>query len=359
MLTPFYDPELSYEDNFDQGPFGLFASEPDFESPKLPPTQVLGQQLQLPFGIPAGPLINAAYVKAAFKWGFDVAVYKTVRSRSHPCHPQPNVVPVRVGEKLTLQQAAAGVKAGTKYQAPLSITNSFGVPSMDPDWWQPDMAQAIAAAGPGQLMIASFQGTRVEGQPAGGLIDDYVATAKLVAETKPPIMVANLSCPNEGTGNLVCFDLPTVTKLASRIKNQVPDIPLLLKTAYFQDHSALEKLVTEVGPIVDGFITINTIPAKVFDAAGNQALPGPGRQVSGVCGAAIKWAGLEMVERLVQLKAEKGIDFVVIGSGGVVSPADYTEYRAAGADAVMSATGAMWNPRLALEVKQQVAAGDK
>ena len=42
-----------------------------------------------------------------------------------------------------------------------------------------------------------------------------------------------------------------------------------------------------------------------------------------------------------------------IGVGGVTTPADYFEYRAAGADMVMSATGAMWNPHLAIDIKKE------
>ena len=34
-----------------------------------------------------------------------------------------------------------------------------------------------------------------------------------------------------------------------------------------------------------------------------------------------------------------------------MNAADFTEYREAGADAVMSATGAMWNPYLAQDIK--------
>ena len=39
----------------------------------------------------------------------------------------------------------------------------------------------------------------------------------------------------------------------------------------------------------------------------------------------------------------------------VITPADYKEYRDAGADAVMSATGAMWNSHLAAEIKDSLA----
>ena len=53
--------------------------------------------------------------------------------------------------------------ADTNYETPLSISNSFGVPSHSPDAWQPDMRAAIEAAGPGQVLVPSFQGSRVEG----------------------------------------------------------------------------------------------------------------------------------------------------------------------------------------------------
>jgi dihydroorotate dehydrogenase len=45
--------------------------------------------------------------------------------------------------------------------------------------------------------------------------------------------------------------------------------------------------------------------------------------------------------------------FAIIGVGGAGSAAAFDEYRRAGADAVMSATAAMWNPRLAEEIKGQ------
>ncbi len=36
-----------------------------------------------------------------------------------------------------------------------------------------------------------------------------------------------------------------------------------------------------------------------------------------------------------------------------IKPEDYFEYKDAGADAVFSATGAMWNPSLAIEIKEK------
>jgi dihydroorotate dehydrogenase len=88
----------------------------------------------------------------------------------------------------------------------------------------------------------------------------------------------------------------------------------------------------------------------VVDEDGKQALPGAGRLKSGICGASIKQAGLDMVGRIAQIREELKQDFAIIGVGGVMTPDDYTEYRQRGADVVQSATGAMWNANLAYEI---------
>lgn len=381
IVTPFYDPYKSYEENYDEGPFGAFADvlRADFEesgdagfdkvktssaedrkilAEKLPVSQKhatwLGQELDLPFGIPAGPLLNARYCKAAFRMGFDVCVYKTVRTRAYDCHPAPNVLPLELKEnELTMERAREVVVTKSNYTSPLSITNSFGVPSRAPEEWQPDMAAAVAAAKKGQILIGSFQGTKSSDGSLEKFIADYVNAAKLTKETGAPVLEANLSCPNEGSGNLVCFDVPTVIKIATAIKNAIGDTPLILKLAYFESESQLRELVKNVGGIVQGLASINTIPAKVETSSGEQALPGEGRAISGVCGSAIKWAGLDMVHRLRLLKEELGLDYSIIGVGGVMTAQDYVKFRENGADVVMSATGAMWNPFLAKEIRSQ------
>ena len=105
LREPFYDPQKSYEENYEKGPFGAFqnpafaeamAGKPEkYENKDDPQFDFLGNKVYLPFGIPAGPLLNGKYVKAALDMGFDIAVYKTVRTGAYPCHPWPNVVAVR------------------------------------------------------------------------------------------------------------------------------------------------------------------------------------------------------------------------------------------------------------------------
>ena len=358
--TPFFDPERSYEDNFTEGPFGAFAETHEWQPTGIPAYRVFGQAVHLPFGIPAGPLLNGKYVKAALDHGFDIPVYKTVRTRKYASAAWPNVLAVRVpGAELSFEQAEQGLIADHNYSEPIAITNSFGVPSFEPDFWQPDMAEAARYAHAGQFVVGSFQGTTNRHGDIDAYIQDFVLAAKLVKETGVKVLEANLSCPNEGTGHLLCYDTQRSRTILSSIKDEIGDLPLCIKIGYFKDQEALTHFVTEVGSLVQGISAINTIPAKIVNEQGQQALPGAGRERSGVCGHPIKWAGLAMVRRLTALRKQLDLTFTIIGVGGVTTPHDYHEYKSAGADIIMSATGAMWHPELAQETKAAQSSATK
>lgn len=358
IRTPFFDPLQSYEVNYDQGPSGAFADGVVVEQSDEPTHDFYGHKVYLPLGIPAGPLLNSAYCAAAFQKGFDVCVYKTVRSSTYPCHPFPNVLAIHPDGDLTIEKLKQPQIADTTYTDPLSITNSFGVPSKEPAVWQEDVKRAIAAAGKGQVLVLSFMGTVRPDQTEADFVEDYVSAAKLAHETGAPILETNLSCPNVGNEGLVCYNLDVTEKVAKGIRAAIGNTPFILKVGYYGNDADMERLAEIADEYADGVSGINTLQAEVRNAAGEQALPGsPARLRSGVCGAGIKWAGLDFVRRMKAIKDKRGFTFALEGVGGVLSAADYQEYRAAGADSVMSATGAMWNPYLAKEVKQEVLNG--
>src|SRR3989338_11341605 len=122
----------SYEENWETGPFWAFADG-----------KVLGQEKRIPFGIPAGPLLNGRFIKAALDKGFDICVYKTVRSYEKKVNQWPNVLPVDINGDLTLEQAKKGVTVKNSFAEPLAITNSFGNPSYPVAVWQSDVADAV------------------------------------------------------------------------------------------------------------------------------------------------------------------------------------------------------------------------
>src|SRR5579859_6743007 len=135
LHKPFYDPQKTYQENYEKGPYGAFSNNKIYPQPSEPTYTFLGQKVYLPFGIPAGPVINSNFAKASFEKGFDIVVYKTVRSDIYPCHPFPNILSVNVQGDLTLQKLQEQLVADTYYHEPLSITNSFGVPSKTPEVW--------------------------------------------------------------------------------------------------------------------------------------------------------------------------------------------------------------------------------
>lgn len=352
LSTPFFDPLKSYDDNYDQGPFGAFADAEVVENAGEPAHDFHGHKVYKPLGIPAGPLLNSAYCAAAFRKGFDIAVYKTVRSGTFPCHPWPNVLAIHPDGDLDFDALAKPVIADTTYSEPLSITNSFGVPSKEAAVWQEDVRKAIAAEGKGQVLVLSFMGTVRPEQTQDEFVADYVLAAKLSKETGAKVLETNLSCPNIGNEGLVCYNLDVTEKVARGIREVIGDTPLILKVGYYKEDADMERLADIAAKYANGVSGINTLQAEVRNAEGEQALPGsPARLRSGVCGAGIKWAGLDFVRRMRAIMDKKGYTFSLEGVGGVTVPEDYKEYRGAGADVVMTATGAMWNPSLAKEIK--------
>src|SRR3989344_5690270 len=299
LRTPFYDPTKSYGENYDAGPFGAFADGKVFVQDGEPKADFLGHKVYTPFGIPAGPLLNSAFCKAAFEKGFDVCVYKTVRSDAFPCHPFPNVLAIHPEGDL------------------------------------------------------SFMGTVKPNQTQQELIDDYVLAARLSNETGAHVLETNLSCPNIGNEGLICYNLDLTERIAKGIRDSIKDKKFILKVGYYQSDACMERLAEIANEYADSISGINTLQGEIRNATGDQALPGsPARLRSGVCGAGIRWAGLDFVKKLAAIRAKRNFKFSIEGVGGVLTPENYKKYRDAGADSVMSATGAMWNPYLAQEIKE-------
>lgn len=350
LQAPFFDPNKTYKDNWEEGPFNGFADGVVLPHESEAKYSFFGHHVNYPLGIPAGPLLNGKFVNAALDKGFDIPVHKTVRSKTHPCNEWPNVLGADIPGDLTLEMAQKPIVVRNEYKEPLSITNSFGNPSYEPDVWMEDLMKSVEHAKQGQLVMCSFEGTKREGMSSDDYIRDWADGMGLLVQAGVKVVEANFSCPNEGAAQLLCFDVPKVQLVAHAIKEKIGDTPLVIKIAYFGE-DALKQLVKETGSIVDGYSAINTIAAPVVNPDGTQALIGAHRVKSGICGHAVKWAGLDMTRRLKELRDEYSMDYTIIGCGGVTVPSDFKEYRDAGADVVMTATGAMWNPYLAQEIK--------
>ena len=137
-----YDISKSYDWNYDNGPT-FSGNIPKITNIK--PIKLWGYELNSPLGVPAGPLLNSNYIELYGKLGFNLPVYKTLRTYFRQAHPAPNCLYVETKAQLTPADMN-----NTIYSRPseptkpneIAITNSFGMPSKSIEVWQADIEKA-------------------------------------------------------------------------------------------------------------------------------------------------------------------------------------------------------------------------
>jgi dihydroorotate dehydrogenase (NAD+) catalytic subunit len=353
----FYDPSKTFEENSTKGPFNL--DQKDYRHNYSPRHTFLGFKIQTPFGIAAGPLPTSGHTNAAFRLGYDVVCYKTQRTVKFKPNQFPHILSLDIDGDLTPEKAAQGVVGKTEIPrdtSNLTITNSFGNPSSGPDFWVDDLKEALKGVGPGQLLIMSVVGTIQDGFTREDYYEDFAKAARLAKKAGAKAIEINLSCPNVANEGILCYSEDAVLDICKRVKKTIGDTPLVAKLGYFSDaqQQTLENIVLKTHSYVAAYSSINTIPGNIVDENGNQALPGKNRLQSGCCGAGIRWAGLDMVSRLNQIRKLHNLNYEIIGVGGVMNAKDYQALIDKGANCVQSVTGAMWNQHLAQEIKQTI-----
>ncbi len=340
-----YDIAVSYEENYRNGPRLQETLPPvAFKGRRVP---FLGYEVNSLLGIPAGPLLNSKWIIAYARLGFDLLVYKTVRTTARPSHPPPNCMFLEMDQQIKTPDSNVRLIATLTPPGRLediSITNSFGMPSRDPSQWQADIGVAKRGLAVGQILIVSVVGT----PGVGDLADDYARGAAMAVEAGADMVEINLSCPNVVTKEGSIYNDPDASSTISKcVKESIGAVPLIIKIGFVANTDALAKVAAANAKHVQAISSINTLSFEVVRRDGTQALPGPGRLRSGVCGAAIRPCALKQTAQLAELKRLNKYDFSVIGVGGILTPDHIQEYFNVGAEAVMSATGAMWNPHLA------------
>ncbi len=346
-----YDIDKDYYENFENGP-KFSGNFPNLGSLKKESFDFFGKSIDFPLGIPAGLLLNSRWIDFYSKMGFSLLVYKTVRTRKHPSHPHPNCLFVK-SEMLDPFNLPYQLVAPVGYEPSsvreVTITNSFGMPSMDPDWWQEDMEKATIAVREGCAVLGSgvgtYQGTRWE------LIRDFVTVASMIKETGVSAVILNLSCPNVGDGEgLIYTDSELSKDILREVKKAIRDMPLIVKVG-FMFGKPLYEFVRSVAKYVEGISGINSIQTRVVTEEGLPAL-GKGREKSGVCGWAIRECAKLFTKELYSIRQKLKAEFLIMSCGGVTDSNSFYDLIESGADVVLSCTGAMFNPFLALEIRK-------
>src|SRR5512145_2712653 len=151
---PTYRTDRSFEWNHANGPD--FAG-PWPAVPETPAKDFFGLAVRSRFGVPASILLNSRWIETYARLGFDLLTYKTVRSQPRLCHAPPNWLFLDDRSVAAdLNKAEAPLALATRAPADARVATaagSFGIPSVAPEVWKPDIAAARRALGAGQAFI--------------------------------------------------------------------------------------------------------------------------------------------------------------------------------------------------------------
>lgn len=308
-----------------------------------------GLPVNSPLGISAGPLLNSGWLLYYANRGFDILVYKTVRSSQRACYPLPNLVPVVTGPLTT-----PGLTLDESPEMQGSWAVSFGMPSQTPDAWRQDVETARDHLASGQVLVVSVVGTQAEGTDSGDesldqLADDFALCAKWAMESGAHGIEANFSCPNVSTADGQLYQHPDAAgKVAARIRDAIGDAPLVLKIGRVTTAASAVDLISSVGPYVNGLAMTNSIAASVKGSDGRLLFDG---QCRGICGDATRAASVEQTRMFRTIVDDAPWSVELIGVGGISSATHVHEYLDAGADSIALATAVMIDPAVGEKIR--------
>lgn len=357
---PLYDIHKTYLENAQEGPFFSGTLPKREMPPKEKWIDFLGHRVASPLGVPAGPLLTSRWIDLAGKLGFDIPIYKTIRSAEHPSHPLPNMVFVDTHGMIQNEehpQNATLVLHPSSHLEELAVTNSFGMPSKSPRFLHEDIPRANSSLQEGQVMVVSVVGSV---RSDSTFIEDFVKVAQLAKESGAKIIEANFSCPNVGKNEGCLYMSPTtVAEIGRALAEAIAPIPLIIKVGIFSSEEQMREVFTAAARAgIRAISGINTVSMAVVDSHGAPAL-GPHRPTSGICGGPIRQVALHFMEKAAKINQREKLDLTLIGVGGITLPEHFELFFEAGANAAMSATGMMWDPYLAARYHQKKTKGSK
>src|SRR5256712_636798 len=185
--------------------------------PSGPGGRLFNHALNSPLGIAAGPLLNAKWVEAYARLGYDTLTYATVRSAYRPAWTLPNI---RCVEN---QEPAAVVTRRVRPGACPTLAVSLGEPSTEPDVWRKDVRRASERIGPGQMLIVSVAGTPEPGRDAEALIIDYARCAAWAVESGADALELHLAVPDPFVEQpqMIYENIPPAAQILHRLRTTV------------------------------------------------------------------------------------------------------------------------------------------
>ena len=317
--------------------------------PSGPGGDLFGHRLASPIGIAAGPLLNSRWIEGYARLGFDVLTYATVRSRAQVAHALPNVRRVENADQAAVARRALNNGATT-------LAVSLGLPSPEPEVWLKDLRRAKERLSFGQMLIASVVGTPEPGSTADALIADYAQCAQWAAEAGADAVEVHLAVPNPfgEAGQFIYEHQALSAQILHRVRTSI-DVPVIAKLGLFRAPRQLHDTVSKLAPWTHGFTLVHAIPRRVLDDEGKVAFDGEGREWAEVVGAATFPVCSRQVEELLAWRRAGEWPHAVLGVGGISTIERAHHLLQEGANVVLVATAALFDPLFAVRFRQSAS----
>lgn len=180
----------------------------------------------------------------------------------------------------------------------------------------------------------------------GGTLEDYVQGAKLLNNQPIDMIELNISCPNVKAGGMAFGIKNEVARDVVRAVRAVTELPLVVKLSpNAEDIVKMAKVCEEEG--ADGVSLVNTFKAMAIDI--HKRKPVFENIYAGLSGPAIKPIALRMVHEVC-----KNVNIPVMGMGGISNYRDVIEFIMAGASCVQIGTANFVNPKIGLEIIDEI-----
>jgi dihydroorotate dehydrogenase len=313
-----------------------------------PGGRLFDYQLNSILGISAGPLLNSRWVEGYARLGFDVLTYNTVRSTFWPAYNLPNIRHVE-----NRDQVAVTARRPPQAADHPTLAVSLGNPSSEPDVWRKDVRRAKERIGHGQVLIVNIIGTPVPGGDAEALVADYGRCAAWAAEAGADIVEVHLATPDPFAEQpqMVYENVLLAAQILHRVRTTI-SVPVLAKLGAFRTPRALHETATKLAPWAHGFVLVSSIQRRVIDEEGNAAFDGSGRDRAEVVGADVFTVSSRQVSEMLAWRKAGAWERAILAVGGITTVERADTLLRGGADAVLVATAAFFDPLFATRFRE-------
>ncbi|MDE7215793.1 MAG: dihydroorotate dehydrogenase [Clostridia bacterium] len=182
---------------------------------------------------------------------------------------------------------------------------------------------------------------------AGSTIEDYIAIAEKMNDSKADMVELNISCPNVKEGGMAFGVLPSnVEKVTSAVKKACKNKPIITKLSPNVSCIADNAKAAEQGG-ADAISLINTLSGMAINYKTRK--PILFNNNGGVSGACVKPVALKMV-----WDCYNAVKIPIIGLGGITSYTDVLEFMICGARAVQIGTHNFTEPLGARDIAKDL-----